>query len=188
VPHVSTPPPEHCVALGMQTPHAPFTHTVPVHNMVVLQVPIEPHVCTQVPAMSHCTAPGVHVPTHLPATHAVPEHADPAFIQVPVGLQPWGCCPLHCNEPGSHWTQLPPVHTGVPPLHALPTGCHCPFGQKMGWFPMQDSEPTVHGPASTIESPVGPSVGLTSPRTSCIASAPGPSGRASLTVPSSPVC
>jgi hypothetical protein len=79
----------------MHTPQAPLTHTEPLHATVEPQVPIELHVCTPEPVLSHCVVPGVHMPPHIPPEQAWPVQAEPAFIQVPVAPQTCGCCPLH---------------------------------------------------------------------------------------------
>jgi hypothetical protein len=55
-------------------------------------------------------APGVHALAHVPPLHTW-VHAAPAFCQVPVVSQVWGCWPLHCTAPGVHApVQLPPLH------------------------------------------------------------------------------
>jgi hypothetical protein len=82
-PHVCTPPVAHCVAPGLQTPQAPLKHTEPVHAIELPQLPVESHVSTPEPVLSHCVLPGVHLPPHKPLAHAWPTQADPTGIHVP---------------------------------------------------------------------------------------------------------
>jgi hypothetical protein len=67
--HVSTPLPEHRVALGTQTPvHAPLTQAELVQAEAVPHVPLDVQVCTPLP--EHWTAPGTQTPVQAPLTHA----------------------------------------------------------------------------------------------------------------------
>jgi hypothetical protein len=53
------------------------------------------------PPLAHCVAPAVHAVAQAPALQ-VTAHAEPAFCQVPVASQVWGCWPLHCVAPVVH--------------------------------------------------------------------------------------
>jgi hypothetical protein len=110
-PQVSTPPSEHIVAPGEQTPvHAPPLHTKGQDDGLPY-CPLELHTSTALP--EHCVAPGMHDPEHVPALHTFVQ-GEPLLTQAPALLHTCGCSGfelLHCIEPG---TQVP-VH--MPALH-----------------------------------------------------------------------
>jgi hypothetical protein len=67
--HVSTPLPEHLVALGSQLPtQAPMTQAELTHATGLDQLPPTSQVSTPLPPQR--LAAGSQLPTHAPATHA----------------------------------------------------------------------------------------------------------------------
>lgn len=95
--HVSSELPEHVLSPGEQLPWHDATpdvtaHVEPEQATAVPQFPLLSHVCTPLVVVEHCVAPGVHTPTHWPATHAWFTHRVVEPEKCPVLSQ--ACSPL----------------------------------------------------------------------------------------------
>jgi hypothetical protein len=102
--------------------HTPV-HTAPLatHCAFVL------HVCGVLPLQR--VVPGVQTPVHEPVAllqrkgHAVP------FVQLPLLLQVWGTCPLHCVAPGLQIVHLACTHAKEQTMLTV----HCPCALQIAW-------------------------------------------------------
>jgi hypothetical protein len=174
----ATPPGQ---SLGLEQPHAPLTHAVPLMLLVQsTHAEAEPHAVDAVPVM--------HVPIEPPQQKAAPQ-APPSQLALqapPVQVGVWPPHAMHAvpaepqcvpRLPGTHVvpSQHPPLHVRPPAQlveHTPLLGSHAsPLGQLAG---VQDD--CVSAPASCDESAVWASWASTGPiPTSPVASGAPPS-------------
>jgi hypothetical protein len=122
--HVCTPPVvEHCVLMSEHTPHTPAPLQKGVAAGQAAAAPHDPFVAqVSTPLPEHLCCCGLHMPWHVPATHAWLVHAAPMSCHWPA-TQLCGCCPLHRRAPAEHGpasrVDVTPVSDG-PPVPSLP--------------------------------------------------------------------